>query len=65
MRNGCRDVKHHRWFRKTNWQNVYQKKYSPPFKPNSDGEANFEKYAEEVTLPAIADEQECSLFDDF
>ena len=51
LKNGIDDVKNHKWFSKTNWQSILEKKVKPPFVPKitKDGDAsNFDEYNEET-----------------
>jgi protein kinase X len=50
MKNGAADVKSHRWFRKVNWDDVYNRKLDPPIVPRvrHHGDArNFYDYPEQ------------------
>jgi len=50
LRNGVNDIKNHKWFSSTEWEEVYQKKVEPPFVPKCKGAgdtSNFDDYVEE------------------
>ncbi|CRK95499.1 CLUMA_CG008968, isoform A [Clunio marinus] len=56
MKNGARDIKCHRWFKEIDWNDVFNKKYSPPIKPvikSVNDTSNFDEYSEEFS-PEIA-----------
>ncbi|XP_077514968.1 protein kinase, cAMP-dependent, catalytic subunit 3 isoform X2 [Amblyomma americanum] len=75
MKNGADDVKRHRWFKGTNWDDVLEKKLKPPIVPkvSHDGDTgNFDDYPERDGLkkrPASSSssysEKEVDTFDDF
>lgn len=69
LKNGSDDVKHHRWFKSIDWEDVYNKKLQPPIIPtvSSDGDPkNFDDYPETDwrKVPGVT-EHEQSLFSDF
>lgn len=75
MRNGAEDVKRHRWFRGTNWDDVLEKKLKPPIVPkvSHDGDTgNFDDYPERDALMkrptsscSSVSEKDADTFDDF
>ncbi|XP_055376245.1 cAMP-dependent protein kinase catalytic subunit 3 [Condylostylus longicornis] len=69
MKNGADDVKRHRWFKHLNWNDVLNKKITPPIVPqvSFDGDtSNFDEYPETDWKPARAlDRSEAQLFVDF
>ncbi|XP_037089267.1 cAMP-dependent protein kinase catalytic subunit 3-like [Pollicipes pollicipes] len=49
FQSGAEDVKRHRWFKNTNWEEVYYRKLKPPIVPkvSYDGDTrNFDDYPE-------------------
>lgn len=67
MKNGAKDIQAHRWFKDIDWNDVYNKKYSPPIKPvlkSVDDTSNFDNYSEDFS-PDLADACDYELFDDF
>lgn len=67
MKNGARDIKMHRWFKNVDWNEVYNKKYQAPIKPQIkavDDTSNFDNYNEDV-FAEDADAIYQELFDDF
>lgn len=69
MKNGAEDVKRHRWFKGTNWDDLYNKRVKPPLSPkvNYDGDTqNFDEYPdrENKKAPPVS-EKELELFEDF
>lgn len=67
MKNGARDIKCHRWFNTIDWNDVYNKKYTPPIRPvlkSADDTANFDEYSEDFS-PAEANASDYQLFEDF
>lgn len=67
MKNGARDIKSHRWFKDVDWNDVYNRKSTPPIQPvlkSVDDTSNFDDYSEEFA-PQVADESDYELFGDF
>ncbi|XP_075536916.1 protein kinase, cAMP-dependent, catalytic subunit 3 isoform X1 [Dermacentor variabilis] len=75
MKNGAEDVKRHRWFKGTNWEDVLEKKLKPPIVPkvSHDGDTgNFDDYPERDGLKkrptsscSSFSEKDVETFDDF
>ncbi|XP_055905398.1 cAMP-dependent protein kinase catalytic subunit 3 [Eupeodes corollae] len=69
MKNGAEDVKRHRWFKNIIWNDVLNKKLTPPIMPEVtfDGDtSNFDEYPETDWKPARAlDQSDMQLFNDF
>lgn len=67
MKNGARDIKMHRWFKDIDWNDVFNKKYTPPIQPkikSVDDTSNFDDYNEEFA-PEEADDSDYEKFEDF
>ncbi|XP_054895257.1 cAMP-dependent protein kinase catalytic subunit beta-like [Poeciliopsis prolifica] len=50
LKNGVKDIKGHKWFSKTDWIAIYERKMEAPFIPNCGGPgdtSNFDDYDEE------------------
>ncbi|XP_014669463.1 PREDICTED: protein kinase DC2-like [Priapulus caudatus] len=69
MKRGAEDVKHHRWFKRIAWADVYQRKLQPPIVPNisHDGDTrNFEDYPDShFVKPPPAQREDIEHFKDF
>ncbi|XP_050045099.1 cAMP-dependent protein kinase catalytic subunit 3 isoform X2 [Dermacentor andersoni] len=70
MKNGAEDVKRHRWFKGTNWEDVLEKKLKPPIVPRvaHDGDTRyFDRCPESKVVPSEhgLTPKELALFDDF
>lgn len=76
MKNGAEDVKRHRWFKGTNWDDVLEKKLKPPIVPkvSHDGDTgNFDDYPERdgglkkrpTSSTSSFSEKDVETFDDF
>ena len=69
LRNGAEDVKTHKWFNGTDWEEVSNRKLRPPLVPRVryDGDtANFDDYSkEEIQKAEKVTEREAKLFEDF
>lgn len=75
MKNGAEDVKRHRWFKGTNWDDVLEKRLKPPIVPKVAHEGdtgNFDDYPEKdgsskkrpMSVASIS-EKDVETFDDF
>jgi len=67
---GSEEVKNHRWFSSIlNWNDVYERRLKPPFKPevSHDGDTrNFEKYeTPDLSKAPIATEKQVEIFVNF
>lgn len=54
MKNGVKDIKKHRWFKKFSWENSEALKITPPYFPKvkSDGDtSNYSEYPDSPELP--------------
>ena len=69
LRNGAEDVKTHKWFKGIDWEDVLNRKLTPPLLPRVryDGDtANFDDYSkEEIQKAEKVTERERKLFEDF
>lgn len=68
MKNGAEDVKKHRWFKATNWDELFQKRTKPPLSPKVGFEGdtrNFDDYPEASKKAVPVSEREIELFEDF
>jgi len=55
LKNGVDDIKGHKWFKDLNWDDLLEKKVTPPFKPVVKGESdtsNFDDYPDSDDMPA-------------
>jgi len=56
LKNGVDDIKTHKWFKDLNWEDLLEKKITPPFKPTVKGESdtsNFDDYPDSDEQPPI------------
>lgn len=56
LKNGVDDIKQHKWFSSTSWQDLLDKKITPSFKPTVKGEAdtsNFDDYPDSDEMPPV------------
>ena len=54
LKNGVKDIKKHRWFKKFSWDNSKNRKISPPYTPtvaNSGDTSNYSEYPDSPDLP--------------
>ncbi|XP_077556741.1 protein kinase, cAMP-dependent, catalytic subunit 3 isoform X2 [Haemaphysalis longicornis] len=70
MKNGAEDVKRHRWFKGTNWDDVLEKKLKPPIVPRVAHEGDtryFDRCPESKAVPSEhgLTPKELALFEDF
>ncbi|XP_068221834.1 cAMP-dependent protein kinase catalytic subunit PRKX-like [Palaemon carinicauda] len=69
MKNGAEDVKKHRFFKNTDWEDVFQRKLKPPLVPkvSYDGDTrNFDDYPENNWRSSEGvSEGELAIFSDF
>jgi len=53
---GVEDIKTHKWFKDVNWEDLLEKKITPPFKPavkNASDTSNFDDYPDSDELPPV------------
>jgi len=70
LKNGAEDIKKHKWYKGTDWDQVFARGMPPPFVPSiksADDTSMFDKYPEstEGSAPAIAPKDQAAFFDDF
>lgn len=69
MKNGSEDIKKHRWFKAYDWDDVYNRKLTPPILPKVDYDGdteNFDEYPENdwKMRPSVS-KKELAAFSDF
>jgi protein kinase A len=51
LKNGVEDLKHHVWFKPTNWIALYNQKVEPPYVPKVFGPGDFSQFDEYEDVP--------------
>merc|ERR1712087_1081819 len=71
FKNDVEDIKGHQWFANVDWQKVYDKEVTPPYRPEVDGDKMdvpqnvSRRYLKEAAVDTFADKPEVDVFDGF